>query len=103
MKKSIERFYPLIVFVLAFLLYANTISNDYNLDDELVTINHRTTSKGFSGISEIFTSFYYEDDVGYKYDYRPITHVSFAIEHQFFGDNPQVSLLFYKIGGYYYC
>jgi len=91
MKKSIERFYPLIVFVLAFLLYANTISNDYNLDDELVTINHRTTSKGFSGISEIFTSFYYEDDVGYKYDYRPITHVSFAIEHQFFGDNTQVS------------
>jgi tetratricopeptide (TPR) repeat protein len=91
MKKSIERFYPLIVFLLAFLLYANTMINDYNLDDELVTINHRTTSKGFSGISEIFTSFYYEDDKGYKYDYRPITHVSFAIEHQFFGDNPHVS------------
>jgi len=91
MKKSIERFYPLIVFLFALLLYANTIPNDYNLDDELVTINHRTTSKGFAGIKEIFTSYYYEDEMGYKYDYRPITHLSFAIEHQFFGESPQIS------------
>jgi hypothetical protein len=80
-----------IIPLVAFFLYANTIPNGYNLDDELVSKNHRTTSKGFDGIPEIFSSFYYEDNSGYKYDYRPITHLSFAIENQFFGDNPLVS------------
>ena len=91
MKKSLERFYPYIIFLFAIVLYANTISNGYNLDDELVTINHRTTSKGFDGIKEIFNGFYYEDDMGYKYEYRPITHLTFAIEHQFLGESPQIS------------
>ncbi|MCB9255515.1 MAG: hypothetical protein H6579_00105 [Chitinophagales bacterium] len=93
MKKNLESFYPFLVFLVAFLLYANTISHSYNLDDELVTMNHRTTSKGFSGIKEIFTSYYYEDDMGYKYDYRPITHLSFALEHQLFKESARTSHL----------
>jgi len=91
MKKSFERFYPLFVFLFACLLYVNTIPNEYNLDDELVTRNHRTTSKGFKGVSEIINSYYYEDEMGYKYGYRPVTHISFAIEHQIFGENPHIS------------
>lgn len=91
MKKSLDRFYPFIIFLFAVLLYANTIPNGYNMDDELVTINHRTTSKGFDGISEIFSGFYYEDEMGYKYGYRPITQLTFAIEHQFFGESPHTS------------
>lgn len=81
----------LILGLFSFLLYANTIPNDYNLDDELVTINHRLTSKGIAAIPEIFTSSYYEDEMGYSYEYRPVTLSIFAIEHQFFGDNPHVS------------
>lgn len=91
MKIKFAKFYPLIIFLFAFLLYANTIPNFYNLDDELVTMGHRTTSLGLDGISDILTEYYYEDDMGYKYDYRPITHISFALEHQFFGENPHVS------------
>lgn len=83
-----------IVGVFSFLLFANTIPNDYNLDDELVTINHRLTSKGITSIPEIFTSPYYSDVAGNKYEYRPITLSSFAIEHQFFGENPHVSHFF---------
>ncbi|MBS1613908.1 MAG: glycosyltransferase family 39 protein [Bacteroidetes bacterium] len=85
---------PLIIFAFAFLLYSNTIGNDYNLDDELVTRNHKITSKGISAIPEIFTAPYYSDDMGYSYDYRPIVHLSFAIEHQFFGESPHVSHFF---------
>lgn len=81
----------LIAVVFAALLYANALRNGYNLDDELVTINHRLTSKGISAIPEIFTSPYYQDEMGYSYEYRPVTLATFAIEHQFFGDNATAS------------
>lgn len=87
-------FFDLVVFAFAFLLFANSIPNGYNLDDELVTINHRLTSKGASAIGEIFSSPYYQDESGYSYEYRPVVLVSFAIEHQFFGDDPHVSHFF---------
>ncbi len=81
----------LIIFCFGFLLYANTISHGYNLDDELVTRNHKLTSQGIKAIPLIFTSHYYSDNMGYAYEYRPIVHVSFAIEHQFLGENPHWS------------
>lgn len=79
------------LFLFAFLLYANTIGHSYNMDDNLVTINHRLTSKGITAIPEIFTSPYYQDDQGYAYEYRPVVLTSFAIEHSLFGESPQVS------------
>jgi hypothetical protein len=39
-----------------------TLLNDYNL----VTQNHRLTSKGISAIPEIYGSPYYKDDMGYS-------------------------------------
>ncbi len=86
--------YEAIIFFFALLLFANSIPNDYNMDDELVTKNHRLTSKGISAIPEIFTSSYYKDNMGYAYEYRPVVLSSFAVEHQLFGDNPQVSHFF---------
>jgi hypothetical protein len=74
-----------------FLLFGSTIGNSYNLDDELVTKNHRLTSKGISAIPEIFNSPYYQDDMGYSYEYRPVVLASFAIEHSLFGESPKVS------------
>ncbi len=85
------RLYQLILFGFSFCLYFNTVFNDYNLDDELVTQHHRLTSKGLSAIPEIFASPYYEDLSGYKYEYRPIVLVSFAIENALFGENPHIS------------
>ncbi|MBL7799994.1 MAG: glycosyltransferase family 39 protein [Chitinophagales bacterium] len=84
-------FLDFLIFAFSFLLYANSIPNEYNLDDELVTINHRLTSKGISAISEIFASPYYQDESGYSYEYRPVVLTSFAIEHDIFGDNPHWS------------
>jgi tetratricopeptide (TPR) repeat protein len=91
MKQPLAKFYPLIVFVLALVLYSNTIPNEYNLDDVLVTNNHRNTAKGLSAWKEILNEFYYEDDMGYRYGYRPVTHLSFALEHQLFGESPHIS------------
>lgn len=86
--------YRWVVFLFSFLLYANSISYSYNMDDELVTRNHRLTSKGISAIPEIFTSPYYEDNSGYAYEYRPVVLTTFAIEHSIWGDSPAVSHFF---------
>ncbi len=93
-KKDIRHFFPLLVFGFSTLIYFNSILNNYSMDDELVTQNHRLTSKGISAIPEIFRSPYYEDRAGYKYEYRPLVLVSFAIEHSIFGDNPHISHVF---------
>ncbi len=84
-------FFDILIFTFSFLLYTNSIPNEYNLDDELVTINHRLTSKGISAIPEIFVSPYYQDASGYSYEYRPMVLASFAIEYEIFGDNPHWS------------
>lgn len=81
----------LIVAGFGLLLYANSIFNGYNIDDELVTMNHRYTSKGISALPEIFANPYYKDVAGNQYEYRPVTLASFAIEHQFFGESPPIS------------
>lgn len=78
---------------LVFILFANTIGNGYNMDDELVTMNHKLTSRGLEAIADIFTSPYYSDEMGYAYGYRPMVHLSFAIEHQLFGEKAGISHL----------
>lgn len=88
---SVQNAGALLVFVFSFLIYANSIFNDYNMDDELVTRNHRLTSKGISAIPEILTSPYYQDKAGYEYEYRPMVLISFAIEKSFIGEGPKRS------------
>ena len=82
--------YGWILFFFTFLLYGNTIFNEYNLDDELVTRNHPLTSQGIKAIPQIFSTPYYSKG-GSAYEYRPVVLASFAIEHQFFGEDPHIS------------
>jgi len=91
-KQNNSFFLSFFLFAFTFLLYSNTINNGYNLDDELVTNNHALTSKGFKAIPEILSSPYYSD-MGTSYEYRPMVLISFAIEHQLFGENPTTSHL----------
>lgn len=86
--------YYYILGLIVFFVFANTISGGYNLDDELVTMNHRFTSQGLTAVKDIFTNSYYADAMGYAYGYRPMVHLSFAIEHQFFSESPKVSHFF---------
>jgi tetratricopeptide (TPR) repeat protein len=78
------------VFVLAFLLYGNTIRNGYSLDDTYVTQNNPKVQKGFAGIPEIFTS-RYVDEEGNAFGYRPVAIATFAIEYGLWGQNPHIS------------
>ncbi len=85
MEKLIKYKYYLF-FIISFILYGNTIKNDYSLDDNFVT-NNNITTKGLSSIPKIFTTHYATYDDGRGFEYRPIVKLSFAIEHQFFGVN----------------
>ena len=104
-----NRFYLVLLFIFTFLVYCNTLQNDYALDDGIVITKNQFVQKGVAGIAEIFThdSFYgwlkgaNNDVAGGRY--RPLSLVSFAIEHSMFGNNPSAShfiniLLFALLG-----
>jgi len=86
-KKSLRKYYYLLG-LFTFFIFANTIGNGYNMDDGIVTNGHKLTSQGLSAVGEIFTSNYYSDAMGYAFGYRPIVHLSFALEHELFGEKP---------------
>lgn len=80
-----------VIAVLTLLIYGQSIGYKFNMDDELVTVGNERVEKGFDGIKEILKGYYYEDDMGYKYGYRPVSQITFAIEYQLFGENPHFS------------
>ncbi len=83
-----------IIFAFCFLIYANTLQHDYGFDDEYVTHKHPYVSQGLKGIPDILTNQYMQNDNFERTGgYRPITMLTFALEHQFFGANPQISHL----------
>jgi protein O-mannosyl-transferase len=74
--------------------FANTVSNKYALDDDIVMRQNTYVQKGFGGIGEILTndaykSFYQSLGVEQQLAggrYRPLSIVSFAIEQSIFGE-----------------
>lgn len=71
----------LIIAVLGFILYSNTLHHSFTLDDYSAILENRLTKQGISAIPEIFkTSYRY----GYYFTddnlYRPIVKAMFAIE-----------------------
>lgn len=85
----------IIIAAFAFILYGNTIPNEYSLDDVYVTHGNPQINQGISGIPEIFTSLYAnvkaDDGSDMRFGYRPIVKTTFALENQFFGNAPHVS------------
>ncbi|PBQ30972.1 hypothetical protein CNR22_04035 [Sphingobacteriaceae bacterium] len=86
MLKNTENRLKLILFVFAFLLYANTIDHDYAWDDKIVITENPRVKKGISGIPNLFLK-YNSDYKADKYGYRPITLASFAIDYTLFKSN----------------
>src|ERR1043166_116053 len=87
----------LLLFLFGFLLYVNTISFQYVLDDKLAITENQFTKKGFAGIKdhlthEMFTGFFgKQKNLVEGGRYRPLAMITFAIEWQLFGDNPYIS------------
>ena len=83
--------YALFLGILSFCVYANTLQNDYALDDWPIVQYNQIVNKGLSGIPEILvTPYWYGNlkNLAEIDEYRPLSLVSFAIEYQLFPGNP---------------
>jgi protein O-mannosyl-transferase len=105
MIKKIKHYFNkerLLIALVVFVFYGNTLQNEYSLDDSIVTEAKNMTAKGVKAIPKILTSNYIESSEDFMFDYRPMVKVSFAIEHELFGLKTGVShffnILFYLIG-----
>jgi tetratricopeptide (TPR) repeat protein len=79
------------VFILAFLIYANSIPHDYALDDWGAITGNNSVLQGISGIPKIFTEdFWHITNIKLGY-YRPLSIVTFAVEQEFFHGNSHIS------------
>lgn len=77
----------IVLFLISFFLYANTIGHDFAWDDKIVIQENERVQQGISGIPNLFLK--YSSDLRQdKYGYRPITLTTFAIEYSLFGKNP---------------
>jgi tetratricopeptide (TPR) repeat protein len=81
------------LFVISILLYANTITHDFTLDDAILITENTFTKQGVKGIPDIFTHDTFfgffnkegKDKLVSGGRYRPFTHALFAIEYQLYG------------------
>ena len=90
-------------FIFAFILYGNSISNQFALDDLPQIVDNRFVQKGFDGIGELMTTNYWAgsgQNLGY---YRPLSMITFAVEKSLHNNNPLimhfVNVLLYAITG----
>ena len=106
-KKSepIQKWLGLIVVIVGFLVYANTLNHGYALDDYSSIIENKSTQKGFNAFSEIFkTSYRY----GYIFVadelYRPVAKSLLAIEWGVAPNKPSiahwVNVLLFMLSGW---
>ncbi|MFZ4545108.1 MAG: tetratricopeptide repeat protein [Saprospiraceae bacterium] len=81
----------LILAAIAFLLFSNTLSHGWALDDYSVIKDNYITQQGTKGISTLMSTEYrygYWNSPGSLY--RPLSLVMFAIEWQLYPDNPWI-------------
>ncbi len=95
------KWHKILIFALAFGLYANTLGHGYAQDDAIVIYDNMFTQEGLSGFPGIlskdtFYGFFKEEGkanlvAGGRY--RPFTQLMFALEWQLFGKSPFVGHL----------
>ena len=86
----------IIVALLAFVIYANSFSDEFAHDDGIVIVKNEYVLEGFAGIKDIMTkdaydSYYRQLNTTNQLSggrYRPLSIVTFAIEQQFMGPVP---------------
>jgi len=99
-ERRFHLYFTLSVIAFCFLIYGNSISNGYSLDDEFVLHGDSVVQKGIKGIPRLFKNRYAWDQKG-SYGYRPVVKASFAAEYQFFGVSASaghvINLLIYAL------
>ncbi len=96
--------------LLSFCLYFQSLSFGYVLDDKLVYTENTYVKEGFSGIGKILTTESFQGYFGKQMDlvqgarYRPLSLVSFSIEHELAGLSSGLShflnVLFYGLAAF---
>ncbi|GAB3763181.1 hypothetical protein GCM10028817_42350 [Spirosoma pomorum] len=82
---------PLVLALLGLLLYVNTFGHQYALDDIAAIEQNLFVKKGIAGIRDLMrTEFWHFSNISLGY-YRPLSLITFAIEQEFFKDNPNIS------------
>ena len=82
--------------LLSFVLYGASMKYGFVLDDKIVLSENNYTKKGLAGIGDLFSTDSFQGYFGEQKEilqggrYRPLSLVSFAIEHEIFGLNPSV-------------
>jgi len=95
----VQKYPQAILFILTLLIYANTLTNEYALDDAIVITENNFVKQGLEGIDDIlstesFTGFFgFDKQLVAGGRYRPLSIATFALEHEFFGQNPFISHL----------
>ena len=93
--RKLKNTLEIIIAAFAFILYAQSISFDYALDDKAMIKDNSHTIQGFKGIPDIIKKDYWE---GYTKgartpEYRPTSLIMFATEWALFPGNPHVGHL----------
>ena len=91
-------FQCIILLVVAFIFYGNTLLNGFALDDGLVWTDNKFVKNGFAGILDILFHDSFYGTIGNNYNlaggrWRPLSLISFAIENQLWGQTAWVSHL----------
>ncbi|HPN18986.1 MAG TPA: hypothetical protein PK546_05550, partial [Chitinophagales bacterium] len=102
---NFEKWYPIFIALFGFLLYANTLTHDYVLDDETVMEKNKFVTKGISAIPEIMLTAYRAGSQDRQENlYRPLSVVMFAIEWQLSPNKPflghLINVLLYALTGF---
>ncbi|MCC6571872.1 MAG: glycosyltransferase family 39 protein, partial [Chitinophagales bacterium] len=102
---NFEKWYPFIIALFGLLLYANTLTHDYVLDDETVMAKNKIVTKGVSAIPEIMLTAYRAGSQDRQESlYRPLSVVMFAIEWQLSPNKPflghLINMLLYALTGF---
>lgn len=104
--ENIILFGSTVIALLAFFLYANTLSHAYALDDFPVIYGNSLTMQGMAGIPMMLkTAYWYGLDGQNDFLYRPLSLVTYAIEWQLSPNNPQLghftNVLLYAFTGFF--
>lgn len=94
-----------VIALIGFLIYSNTFDHKYVLDDYPTIKENKLTKKGLEGIPEIFKhSYWYGNDSKDDWLYRPLSVAMFAVEWEFWPDNPSaghiINVILYALTGF---
>lgn len=97
---SFQYNFVLTILIVTTLLYFNSLSNNFNIDDRLYYTDELINKDVSEALKIIFTEPSFTQADGLKHEYRPVSKLLFYLEVKIFGINPFVShiisLLFFQ-------